>query len=77
MLLTCEPAKENNMKPDATQYDPRPEYLAELIESTGLTQPAVGALLGVSERGIRYWLTGERTFPYTVQFALECLVLEV
>ena len=65
------------MKPDASQYDPRPEYMAELIESTGLTQQAVGALLGVNERAIRYWLTGERQFPYTAQFALECLVLQV
>ena len=65
------------MIPDASQYDPRPEYLAELIESTGLTQPALGAILGVSERGIRFWLSGDRQFPYTVQFALECLVLQV
>ena len=65
------------MKPDASQYDPRPEYLAELIDSTGLTQPAVGAILGVNERAIRYWLTGERQFPYSIQFALECLVLQV
>jgi len=65
------------VKPDASQYDPRPEYVAELIESTGLTQPAIGALLGVDERAVRYWLSGERQFPYTVQFALECLVLQM
>jgi len=64
------------MKPDASQYDPRPEYVAELIDSTGLTQLAVGSVLGVSERTIRYWLTGDRGIPYTAQFALECLVLQ-
>ena len=63
------------MKPDASQYDPSPQYMAELIESTGLTQKAVGKVLGVNERAIRYWLTGERKFPYSAQFALEALVL--
>lgn len=65
------------MKPDATTYDPRPEYLTELIRSTGMTQAAVAARIGVDERTIRRWLSGERTFPYTVQFAIECLVLSV
>ncbi len=65
------------MIPDASTYDPRPEYLAELIVSTGKTQPQLAAILGHDERTIRRWLKGERRFPYTLQFALECLVLEV
>lgn len=66
------------MKPNAKKfYDPRPEYLAELIVSTGKTQKQLGRILGHDPRTIRRWLTGERTFPYSLQFALECLVLEV
>jgi DNA-binding transcriptional regulator YiaG len=65
------------MKPDAANYDPRPEYLAELIGSTGLSQPALGRILGVTDKSIRNWLSGRNPFPYTVQFALECLVLSV
>ncbi len=65
------------MKPDASTYDPRPEYLAELIRSTGLTQVALGDKIGVDERTIRRWLSGQRQFDYTVQFAIECLVLSV
>jgi transcriptional regulator with XRE-family HTH domain len=58
-----------------TAYDPRPEYIGELIESTGLTQERLGEVLGVAPRTIRKWLSGERQFPYLAQFALECLVL--
>ncbi len=65
------------MKPDATQYDPRPEYLAELIGSTGLTQAALAGKIGVDERTIRRWLSGQRQFNYRDQFAIECLVLSV
>jgi len=63
------------MTPDAADYDPRPEYLASLINSTGKTRAKVAKLLGCSERALRQWLSGNRKFPYTVQFALECLVL--
>ena len=65
------------MKPDASNYDPRPEYLAELVGSTGLSQPALGRLLGVNEKTLRNWLSGRHPYPYTAQFALECLVLSV
>jgi len=67
----------NRVKPDASKYDPRPEYLAELIGSTGLTQAALARKIGVDERTIRRWLSGQRQFDYTVQFAIECLVLSV
>ena len=65
------------MKPNAKQYDPRPEYLAELVKSTGMTRAALANRLGYDERTLRKWLNGERQFPYSVQFALECLVLSV
>ena len=65
------------MKPDASRYDPRPEYLAELIGSTGLTQAVLAARIGVDERTIRRWLSGQRQFNYRDQFAIECLVLSV
>ena len=65
------------MKPDASTYDQRPEYLAEMIRSTGLTQAALAKIIGVDERTIRRWLSGQRQFDYTVQFAIECLVLSV
>jgi transcriptional regulator with XRE-family HTH domain len=65
------------MKPNAENYDPRPEYLAELIGSTGLSQAALGQLLGVTDKTLRNWLSGRNPFPYTAQFALECLVLSV
>jgi DNA-binding transcriptional regulator YiaG len=65
------------MKPDASTYDPRPEYLAELIGSTGLSQPALAKVLGVTDKTLRNWLSGRNPFPYTAQFALECLVLSV
>ncbi len=63
------------MIPNAIEYNPSPRYVAELIESTGFTQKKIGEILGVDERTIRKWLSGDRQFPYTVQFALECLVL--
>jgi DNA-binding transcriptional regulator YiaG len=63
--------------PNAETYDPRPEYMAELIESTGLTQEVLGQILGVEARTIRHWIAGTRQFPYLAQFAMECLVLQV
>lgn len=63
------------MKPNGREYNPSIVYLAELIESTGMTQEQLGKVLNVAPRTIRKWLAGDRHFPYTAQFALECLVL--
>lgn len=63
------------MKPDAVNHNPEPEYIAALVESTGLSQPKLGRLLGTNERTVRRWCTGETKASYVVQFALECLVL--
>jgi len=65
------------MTPDASTYNPDKQYIRDLVDSTGLSQPALGLLLGVSQRTIRFWISGGRQFPYTAQFALECLVLQV
>ena len=65
------------MKPDAANYDPRPEYLAELIGSTGLSQPALGRILGVTDKSIRNWLSRRNPLPYPAQFAHQCPVLSV
>jgi DNA-binding transcriptional regulator YiaG len=65
------------VKPDASQYNPDPKYLAELVSSTGLSQPDLGQLLGVTDKTLRNWLSGRNQFPYLAQFALECLVLSV
>ena len=63
------------MKPHAENHNPEPEYIAALVESTGLSQPRLGRLLGTNERTVRRWCSGETPAPYVVQFALECLVL--
>jgi transcriptional regulator with XRE-family HTH domain len=63
------------MKPNAIEYNPSTSYIRDLIESTGLTQKKIAETLDVDERTIRKWLSGERQFPYSVQFALESLVL--
>ena len=65
------------MKPNAKEYNPDPAYLAELVKSAGMTRADLAERLGYDERTLRRWLAGERKFPYAVQFALECIVLEV
>ena len=63
------------MRPNAREYNPSAKYFGELFESSGMTQKKIAEILGVDERTVRRWLAGHRKFPYTVQFALECLVL--
>jgi len=61
--------------PNASEYNPDPDYLAELIGSTGLDNEALAAVLGVDRRTINRWRKGDRQFPYIAQFAIEALVL--
>ena len=64
------------MKPDPQKYDPRPEYLAELVASAGMSKAAVARdVLGCDRRTLFRYLEGTRKFPYVVQFTLECWVL--
>lgn len=65
-------------KPDASNYNPNPDYLRGLLDQAGLTQLEAAQLLGISDRVLRYYLSDEgsksyREASYTVQFALECL----
>lgn len=61
------------MKPDARKHNPNPKYLRSLIEAAGLSQRAAAERIGIGDRLLRYYLSGEREAPYPVQFALECL----
>jgi hypothetical protein len=63
------------MKPDARLHNQDPEYFTQLVTSTGLSQGRLAKVIGHDDRSIRRWMKGERPFPYTVQFTLECLVL--
>jgi transcriptional regulator with XRE-family HTH domain len=65
------------MNPDATNHDPRPEYLRALVARSGLSQREAARRIGVSERLLRYYLAplegDHREAPYPVQFSLESL----
>lgn len=60
-------------KPDASQYNPDPAYLRELVAATGLTQPAFAERLGFTARTLRHYLSYATAIPYCVQYAAECL----
>jgi transcriptional regulator with XRE-family HTH domain len=49
------------------------EYLRELVEKTGNTYAEVTDYLGVNERTLYRWLSGESRIPYSVIRALELL----
>ncbi|MDR2259994.1 MAG: helix-turn-helix domain-containing protein [Azoarcus sp.] len=64
------------MLPDATKYNPDPEYLRELIARTGLSQRECARRIGISDRNMRAHITRAGKLspaPYPVQFALESL----
>ncbi|SFA66549.1 helix-turn-helix domain-containing protein [Metapseudomonas otitidis] len=66
------------MKPDASNHNPDPRYLRELIERAGVSQRQAAELIGMSWEGFRRYLRdvdapGYRVADYRVQFALECL----
>lgn len=61
------------MKPNALKRNPDPAYLRELLERAGLSQREAARRIGISERVMRYYLSGEREAPYPVQYALENL----
>jgi len=65
------------MKPNADDYNPDPDYIRALVDSAGMTQPVLASKLGVTDRTVRKWISGDRVAPYLAQFALECLVLNV
>jgi transcriptional regulator with XRE-family HTH domain len=66
------------IKPDATQHNPDPDYLRELIAQTGLSQRKIARTIGVDERLFRMYLADRHAktaqdCTYPVQFALEAL----
>lgn len=62
------------MKPNAINHNPDADFLCCLIDQIGLPHKEVAARIGVTPRALQYWMSGEREFSYTVQFALECLL---
>lgn len=64
------------MKPDATTHDPSAEYCRDLVNSTNMKRVPLSKRLGIDERTLRRYMSGERPVPYPIQFALECLVLD-
>ena len=64
------------VKPNPDDHYPDPDYLRSLIEAAGLSQRAAAEAIGIGERTMRYYLSGDRTAPYPVQFALESLPKE-
>ena len=64
------------MKPDASTHEQSAEYCRDLVNSTGMTRVPLCKLLGIDERSLRRYCSGEHKFPYSIQFMLECLVLE-
>lgn len=66
------------MKPDATEHDPRPEYLRWLIDKAGLSQREAALIIGIDERALRRYLASRdarywQDAPYPVQYAIEQL----
>jgi len=49
------------------------EKLAEVINSLNMQKVDIAEFLGVSERTIYRWLSGDRSFPRMVFIALESL----
>ena len=61
------------MKPQSDKRNADPDYLRSLVKRAGISQRAAARAIGISPRSMRHYLSGERTAPYTVQFALESL----
>lgn len=65
------------MKPNATLYAGQtPDYLADVIELTGLTRREIAQAIGITPRMLRYYIKGEWRIPYYVMYAIESLVPE-
>lgn len=68
------------MIPTTSRHNPKPDYLRELIDDTGLSQRAIARQLGIDETLFRKYITNKsnstyRECPYLVQFALERLAM--
>ena len=64
------------MTPDASNYNPDPQYLWSLMERTGKPLREVARLIGVNRGTLKGWLAPDKPesqAPYPVQFCLEAL----
>ena len=50
-----------------------PERLELSMERLGLNQTDLALFLGVSARGVRYWIAGEREIPASVETLLRLM----
>jgi len=68
------------MLPDASRYNPSPDYIRTLVEQIkvrhGLSQRATAQRLGIGFSSLKDWMTGKAKHRYPDQFALECLAAE-
>jgi len=65
------------VKPNAENFNPDPQSIKDLINSTRMTRPKLAKRIGCEVRTLERWMAGDRTFNYRDQFSLECLVLAV
>lgn len=64
------------MSPNASMYNPDPDYLRGLLARAGISQASAAERIGLSARQLRYYLSrasDHQDAPYPVQFALESL----
>jgi len=66
------------IKPNATKYNPDPDYLRGLVKRSGLTQAKAAKEIGISHRLLQQYMANRaassaRTAPYPIQYALESL----
>lgn len=59
--------------PNADRHNSDPNYIRELLKRAGLTQRGAAKRLGINERTMRYYLSGQQKIPYVTQYCLEAL----
>jgi hypothetical protein len=59
--------------PDAKWHRDDKEYVLSLLQRAGLSQRGAARILGINERTMRYYCSGDQPTPYLVQYALEVL----
>ncbi len=62
--------------PDAVNHQPECQYIRELIAHSGLGTNACARRIGITPKSLRQMIDPDNRMmtPYTVQYALECLV---
>lgn len=59
--------------PDAKWHRRDAEYVRALFERIGMSKRELSELIGVTDRVLRLYASGDQAVPYTVQYALEAL----